>query len=79
MSKIDKLVAKLKARPPELEFADVEKVLDAYGWQLRRRAGSHVSYRKPGDPRLLTIATVSGKTVKTTYLDMICDYLGLDE
>ena len=39
----------------------------------------HISFRKPGDPRLLTISIVHGRTVKTTYLDMICEYLGLDD
>lgn len=41
--------------------------------------GSHLSFRKPGDARLLTICTENGKTVKTVYLDKVCDYLGLDD
>lgn len=45
----------------------------------RRPSGSHISFRKPGDPRLLTISIVHGRAVKTTYLDMICEYLGLDD
>ncbi len=79
MSQLDKLVAKIKARPPEANVGDVMKLLEAHGWQSRRPSGSHISFRKPGDPRLLTISTVHGRTVKTTYLDMICEYLGLDD
>ena len=79
MSQIEKLVAKLKARPPEASVGDVKKVLEAYGWELRSQNSSHMSYRKPGDPFLLTIATVSGKRVKTTYIDKVCEHLGLDD
>ena len=79
MSQMDKLVAKLKARPPEASVGDVKKVLDAYGWELRSQNSSHMTYRKPGDPRLLTIATVNGRIVKTTYLAKLCDYLELDD
>ena len=79
MSRIEKLVAKIKARPPEASVGDVVKVLEAYGWALRSQTGSHLSFRKPGDSRLLTISSVHGKSVKTTYLNIVCDYLGLDD
>lgn len=79
LSQIDKLVAKLKARPPEASFADVEAVLAAYGWEKRRTKGSHHTYRKPGEAELLTIPTVGGRTVKRTYLDKVCEMLGLDD
>ena len=79
MSQIEKLVAKLKTRPPEATVGDVQKVLEAYGWELRRQNSSHMSFRKPGDSYVLTIATVSGKRVKTTYIDKVCEHLGLDD
>lgn len=79
MTQLEKLVAKLKARPPEARVSDVVKVLLAFGWELRSQEGSHMSFRKPGDPRLLTISTVGGKKVKAVYLDKVCDYLGLDD
>ena len=79
MSQLDKLVARLRARPVTASIGDVRKVLDAYGWELRSQKGSHLSFRKPGDARLLTICAENGKTVKTVYLDKVCDYLGLDD
>lgn len=79
MSQRDKLVAKLRARPATASIGDVRKVLDAYGWELRSQKGSHLSFRKPRDPRLLTICTENGRTVKTVYLDRVCEYLGLDD
>ena len=79
MTQLDKLVRKLKGRPVTAPIGDVRKVLDAYGWEFRSQRGSHLSFRKPGDPRLLTICTESGKTVTTVYLDKVCEFLGLDD
>lgn len=79
MSQLEKLVAKLKARPADATFRDVEKVLEAHGWALRRRESSHATFKKPGDPRVFTVSVVSGTRVKEIYLDKLCKLLGLDD
>jgi predicted RNA binding protein YcfA (HicA-like mRNA interferase family) len=74
-----KLVDRLKARPSEMDFDDVCKVLEAHGW-VGRSGGKHSAvFTKPGERRHLTIPTVSGRTVKRYILIQICEALGLDE
>lgn len=81
LSRIDKLVDKLRARPVQASIGDVRKVLDAYGWKERPQTSgtSHLTFRKPGDSRLLTIPIDSGKTVKAVYLAKIREFLELDD
>ena len=79
MTQVEKLVAQLTARPVSAAVGDVRRVLDAYGWEFKRQSGSHLSFRRPGDPRVLTIATQNGRTVKRVYIEKVCEVLGLDE
>jgi predicted RNA binding protein YcfA (HicA-like mRNA interferase family) len=76
MARRDKLIARVRARPPLADFDDVRAVLELFGWERARQSGSHVSFTKPGE-RTLTIPNFHGK-VKRVYLDEICKRLGLD-
>ncbi len=78
MTKLDKLVDKIRARPVEARFSDVQRLLHAYGWTIGREKGSHVSFVKSGQAPL-TIPKVGGTMVKQVYLDTICQRLGLDD
>src|SRR4051812_48910910 len=49
LARLDKLIAKIKARPAEATFADVRRLLEAYGWELKRRESSHCTFHKPGE------------------------------
>lgn len=81
MSKRDKLIALMVARPSDATFADVQAVLKMFGWELARTKGSHHSFKKPGHPGEGTIIVPvhGGTRVKRTYLDQICIKLGLDD
>lgn len=79
MSRDDKLIAKLRRRPPEADFGDLQKVLEMFGWELKRVKGSHHHFTKPGaDPPIITIP-VHGSRVKGVYVKKILSYLELDE
>ena len=78
MSKADKLIARIRARPVEADFDDVAHVLQHFGWERMRENGSHVSFGKDGEPPIV-IPKKHGRKVKQIYLDKICERLGLDE
>ena len=76
MSQRDKLIARIRARPSQAYFDDIEKLLGMFGWQCRNGTGSHRAFTKPGE-RTITVPVKDGK-VKRVYLDQICERLGLD-
>ena len=78
MAADEKLIERIRARPPEANFHDVRRLLEAYGWALARERGSHAHFTKPGE-RTLSIPRVGGRRVKRVYLDLICERLGLDD
>ncbi len=77
MPDLDKLIAKIKARPSEADFVDVRALLEAFGWTERNGKGSHWVFAKEGE-RSLTVPTISGRKVKRYILDQIIERLGLD-
>ena len=74
----DKLIERIRRRPPEAEFTDVRNLLERFDWKLDRQSGSHVLFVKAGE-RPISVPLVSGRKVKRTYLDQICERLGLDD
>ena len=80
MSQLEKLITRIRARPPEADFADVEKLLEAFGWQPQQpgRGGSHVIFRKAGEYPI-AVPKKGGRKVIRVYLEQICERLGLDE
>ncbi len=78
VSRLCKLIETLLRLPPEAKFKDVEKILEEFGWELNRTRGSHHVFTKPGR-RPLTVPTVKGRTVKTTYLKKLIELLELEE
>ena len=78
MTRLEKLIERIRARPPEADFGDVVRVLEAFGYERKRQEGSHVSFKKSGS-RTITVSLVSGSKVKRVYLDQICEILRLDD
>lgn len=76
MSKRRKLADRLRARPSEMSFDDVRRVLEDHGWKMR--SGEHSTFYKPGHGHI-SVPTVSGRKVKRYILIDICERLGLDE
>lgn len=81
MSKRDKLIALIVARPSDASFSDVRAVLEMFGWELARTKGSHHAFKNPGAPLegTIIVPVTGGTKVKRRYLDAICTKLGLDE
>ncbi len=77
MSKIEKLVERFLRCPTEVDFSDVVKILNYFGWREVNRKGSHFSY-SDGE-RILTIPTKKGRKVKRAYIKKICEILDLEE
>ena len=79
MPNIDKLLAKIKARPSEAYYRDVRALLEAFGWTERKRRGTsrHWVFTKEGECHI-TVPTISGRKVKRPYLARIIERLGLD-
>lgn len=78
MTRREKLIAKIRARPSEARFADVQALLEDFGWRLDRERGSHAIFEKAGE-RSIAVPKAGGRMVKGIYLDQLCDRLGLDD
>jgi predicted RNA binding protein YcfA (HicA-like mRNA interferase family) len=78
VSQRDKLIKRIRARPPEAEFDDVDLLLRSYGWAKARECGSHVTYTKTGELPI-GLAKWKGTKVKRTYLEKICERLDLND
>jgi len=76
MTKREKLIERIRARPAEADFRDVEALLEMFGWTHQGK-GEHDRFTK--DRELpISIPTVSGRRVKRYILDQICIRLSLD-
>ena len=78
MTRLEKLIERIKARPPDADLGDVQRLLEAFGYEKKRQKGSHVAFKKSGE-RTITMPIVGGRKVKRVYLDQICELLGLDD
>ena len=81
MSKVLKLLAKMRANPRDWRIEDVEAVVRHYGITVRKPAGSHVIFDHPESVELLSIPAY--RPIKPVYvrkfLDLIDLLEGLDE
>jgi predicted RNA binding protein YcfA (HicA-like mRNA interferase family) len=73
----EKLVEKIRARPPAARFSDVRNLLLDSGWEQDRQKGSHVTFVKR-EEFPITVPIRDGK-VGRVYLDLICERLELDQ
>ncbi len=78
MSRPGKLVEHIRRQPAEAVYSDVRTLLQAFGWQVDRQRGSHVTFVKAGELPII-FPLVGGRKVKRVYLDQICDALRLDD
>lgn len=77
MTKRKKLLEKLRAvSSGGASFNDVVTLLEAYGFQQRRVAGSHWFFKytdKDGNSIRVGFPVVNGKTVKVSYVKDVVD------
>jgi predicted RNA binding protein YcfA (HicA-like mRNA interferase family) len=77
MAEVDRIIARLRRRPPEVPYADVRRALEAHGWVLQRDVGSHAAFVKAGE-RTLIVPKVGGRRVKGVYVVQMLKRLGLE-
>ena len=61
MTKKQKLLQKLLTGSKNVRFADVQIVVEAFGFRQRRISGSHHIYVHPDVPVLINLQDVGGK------------------
>jgi predicted RNA binding protein YcfA (HicA-like mRNA interferase family) len=77
VSNIEKLSERLLARPVEMRFDDVERILVEHGYSLKGSKGSHRRFEKPGRPMILV--PVFHGHVKRAYLSRLVKLLEYEE
>lgn len=60
MTRCADLLARARANPASLRFAEACTLAECHGWVLARQRGSHRIFRRPGTPRLLNLQDVRG-------------------
>ncbi|HET8631879.1 MAG TPA: type II toxin-antitoxin system HicA family toxin [Thermomicrobiales bacterium] len=78
MTRREKLIERIRRRPVEADFSDVQALLQHFGWTLDRETGSHVTFVMPGEFPI-NVPKKHGRKVKRYYLDELCKRLRLDE
>jgi predicted RNA binding protein YcfA (HicA-like mRNA interferase family) len=78
MSKLEKLIASLLGDSSDHSFADLKKVLLAFGFIEVRSKGSHHVFRHE-DGRNQVIPKKHGKKVRKVYVDDAIESLNLRE
>jgi predicted RNA binding protein YcfA (HicA-like mRNA interferase family) len=77
MGKLEKLLLKFRALPPEIRFTEVAWLLEQYGYIEVRSKGSHHHFRH-GTGKIISVPKTKGKMVKLTYLKLILNLLELE-
>ncbi len=74
MSKIGKLIQKIKVNPKNVRFKDIESLLNGLGFQTRSK-GSHYTFKKGGD--IVMVVKPHGRKKFAAMVDVkkILDYL----
>ena len=78
MSSLDKLVRKFICQPNTITIKDIERLLEAFGYEEKKKPGSErVFHKKEAYP--ITVPTVSGRAVKSRYIRRMVKLLNLEE
>ena len=73
MTKPAKLYEQLLAnRNTIISFRDLQRLLDAFGFELKRTKGSHRSYKHPSVPGLMTVQPL-GKDAAPYQVDRLLE------
>ena len=77
----DKLIRKLKRKPAEAAFSDVERLLNAYGWVVERWNGSNAIFVPEDEPEHVgfRVVTLKGRKVVRAYIERVLEHLDLND
>ena len=76
MAAILKIIERMLRLPPEMRFEDAVKVLEHFGWTLKKIRGSHFGYSRRGYH--ITVVKHKNK-IKKIYIKKIIEILNLEE
>ena len=75
MTKSSKLYEQLLAKPGTIiSFRDFERLLEAFGWELKRTKGSHRQYVHPDIQTVLTI-NPDGKSAHRYQVRLLLEFI----
>lgn len=74
VSRIDKLVQKMKNQPHNIRYPEAAKVLEHFGYQLVRASGSHRHFRN-SEGSLITVKE-DKPTIKRAYVEDVLSRIG---
>ena len=78
MSKWEKLLFRIKNLDKNMRFAELKKILESYGYEMRSPSGgsSHCTFRKKGrNP----ITIPMHEPIKTVYILMVKEIIEMEE
>ena len=70
------LLLRISNNPNNVDFKDFIRIIDAFGFILKRSHGSHFIYKKPGVSQLINVQNVNGKA-KSYQVRQFLDILEL--
>jgi predicted RNA binding protein YcfA (HicA-like mRNA interferase family) len=79
MTDKEKLIRKFFNDRMHITIQDCERLLNAYGYELRKGRGSHSVYHKKGDTPVIVVSPKGKKYVKPGYVNLIIKRLKLEE
>jgi predicted RNA binding protein YcfA (HicA-like mRNA interferase family) len=75
VAKTSRLYEQLLASPGTIiAFRDFERLLDAFGWELKRTRGSHRHYGHPKVPTIMTI-NPDGKSAHRYQVRLLLEFV----
>ena len=78
MPTVKKLLKKMKQQPNGITPDEADRILQHYGYTLKRKEGSHFQYVNTEKRELISIV-VNKKTLKRPYVEDILSRVGGDE
>ena len=78
MSKWDKLILRIKSLDKNMRFEELQKVLEAYGYEMNAPKGgsSHYTFRKDGE---MAITIPKHRPVKNFYVALVKEIVEMEE
>lgn len=79
MKRDEKLIEKFLSDRTHITVDDCDKLLNDYGYEIRKSSGSHRAYHKKGATPIIVVAPKKTKYILSPYVNRIIKDLGLEE
>jgi len=73
------LVREFINEPDKITMDDFNRLLEALGYTLRKKPGSHATYHKKGAPPITAPTPHKGKCIKSPYIKIVVKILKLED